>query len=716
MNLHPQDTTAQEVGKTRSRIRGPQAAPPAERSGEEDEISFANLISTAWASKWTILGVAILITALAVFYVWHATRLYTATASLVLETQQQDLLALENALPGFSSDDEALNTEVLVLRSRSLLGQVADELSLQEDPEFNPSLRPIPIWKEWVGYNDMMNALGRSAAPPTPEKVRKTAIEILREQKLSISIVPKTFAIEIAIETQSREKSSRIANTIAQRYIEGQRTAKFTSMDDAMVWLGQRVAELKGELEAAEGKVRDYAAESTAISEERLVLETEKLKRLRDELENRRKGLEDLQNRVQELETLHAQDEFKAVSQVARDPQLAALADGLATGAADNVARSRFDALLDQRIREMRAQIQREKREINTLRDGIRVAESQVRQQSSDFVKFQQLQREAEATRLIYEYSLGRMKEISLQRGIQQADARVLDPAITPDEPSHPKPVQTVFAGGIFGALLGLLVVFMRDALRTSFQSREELEEFARLPVIGTIPEAGVRRPQGILSQIVEKPMSPVAEALRNLRTAIDLSNLDQTPQVVMLTSSVPGEGKSTVAAGLAEAAALSGKRVLLVDGDLRRRTLKNYFRIDTEIGLLAVLSDKVSLGDAVYRHDATNMDILVADEGNVTAGDMFGSQKFAAFIDEARKTYDLIVLDTPPILAVSDTRMIAQQIDALIYVVRWNSTPRRAMRAGLEVLRQSNVMVTGAVLNRIKSSGSDHYGYYGYG
>lgn len=716
MNLHAQDRTSRETAETRARVPPPQASPTA-RPVDQDEISFADLVHAAWAGKWSVLAVAAILVAAASLYIILETRLYTATASLVLKADQQNLMNFEGLMPGLSSETEAMNTELLVLRSRSLLGHVVDEMSLQEDPEFNPRLRPVPGWKEWTGYHRLLDILGLAAAPDRPpEKIREIAIEILREHKLSVVIVPKTFAVDIAVESQDREKSAKIANTIAERYLEAQREAKFTAMDDAMVWLARRVAELKEELETAEEKVRDYAADAAVTTEERLFLNTEKLKRMRDELASQRTAAEDLRARIANLESLYVQGDFETLGEIAEVPQLQALARSLTGAAADSATRSRFEAAFERWLEQLRADVRRTERQIDSLVRGVDAVEADLRSQSVDFVRFQQLQREAEATRLIYEHSLARMKEISIQQGIQQADARVLDPAKIPDEPSHPKTIQTLLASGVFGSLLGLLVVFMRNALRTTLQSPEELEDLTGLPAIGIIPDGRARRPGALLAQIVEKPAAPFAEALRNLRTAIHLSDLDAPPQVVLVTSSVPGEGKSTVAAGLALVAAMSGNKVLLIDGDLRRRTLKEYFGIAGNLGILAVLAGKAPIEQAILHHDTTQLDILIADEGNVAAGEIFESRRFFDFIKDLRKKYDIIVMDSPPILAVSDTRVIAQQMDSVVYVVRWNSTPRRVLRAGLDRLRQVNIGVTGMVLNRVKTHRSEGYGYYGYG
>jgi capsular exopolysaccharide synthesis family protein len=234
--------------------------------------------------------------------------------------------------------------------------------------------------------------------------------------------------------------------------------------------------------------------------------------------------------------------------------------------------------------------------------------------------------------------------------------------------------------------------------------------------VIGIIPGDRVHRPGTLLDSIISKPASRLAESVRNLRTTIQLSNVDSAPQVVVITSSVPDEGKSILASALAATTAMSGKKVLLVDADLRRRILREYFRVLPNSGLVSFLSGSTSFDETVYRDERIGLDILIADDGKVTPVDLFQSKQFEIFLAMARKRYDLIVLDTPPVLAVPDARVLSQYADAVVYVVRWNSTTRRMIQSGLALLRQVNVRVIGLALTRIDAERMDLYGYYGYG
>jgi capsular exopolysaccharide synthesis family protein len=233
---------------------------------------------------------------------------------------------------------------------------------------------------------------------------------------------------------------------------------------------------------------------------------------------------------------------------------------------------------------------------------------------------------------------------------------------------------------------------------------------------MGVIPAPASIRKNSLLEHIIEKPASGIAEAVRNLRTTVQLSNMDLAPQVIMVTSSVPDEGKTSIATTLALTSIMLGKRVLLIDGDLRCGKIKEQFKIESEDGLITLLSGEASFDEIVYHDDRTELDVLIGEESKAVAVDVFASKRYEAFINEMRKKYHFIVIDTPPVLAVPDARVIAQSVDSIIYVVRWNSTKRRMIQAGLNLLHDVNAAVVGVALSRVDLKRMTRDGYYGYG
>ena len=333
-------------------------------------------------------------------------------------------------------------------------------------------------------------------------------------------------------------------------------------------------------------------------------------------------------------------------------------------------------------------------------------------------MELQSLQREVDQSGALFEYFQTRLRETAVQLGIQQADARLLSRAVTPRlaGPNRPRILALALLAGLLAA--GLVVV-LREVLQTGLRSAEELERITGLTVMGQLPMVRVRSRMALLDYLSAKPTSRLAEAFRDLRTSVMLSNLDRPPKVILSTSSVPGEGKTTQSMALAQnLGALDGKSVLLVECDIRRRTFSKRLDFGDEFGLLAVLSGAAELGDVVQRdpEHLPGVDVLVGDRGKANPVDVFSSAAFARFLQDMRGRYDAVILDAPPVLAVPDARVIAQESDAVLYAVKWNATPRSAVREGLRLLATVNVRVAGLVLTQIDVKGMERYGYGGYG
>ena len=329
----------------------------------------------------------------------------------------------------------------------------------------------------------------------------------------------------------------------------------------------------------------------------------------------------------------------------------------------------------------------------------------------------QDLVRAVESTKLLYESFLQRLKETNVQIGLQQADSRLLSEAV-PRGAVSPRKSRILVLSAILGALVGVGLVLLREMQFASFRTTDELREHSGQTVLGSIPviPGGSRRDS--LGYLRAKPASVVAEAVRNLRTSVLLSNLDAPPQVIMITSSVAGEGKTTVALALAQNMAGLGKRVLLIEGDIRRRIFAEYFNVTAGVSLLDAMSDPATLdGPALHQPDV-GVDLLVATKAHINAADLFSSEKFSTLIAELRQRYDFILIDTPPVLAVPDARVIAPLADCVLYIVHWNLTTRTQLRQGLEMFSSVGLKVAGLVLSKIDAKQMKRYGYggqYGY-
>lgn len=686
------------------------------RADNDDEIDLLALSASIWRGKWIIA----LITALAILfgglYAYAiAVPLYTAKSVVLLETKQNQIANLESVVTGLSGDSSEVNSEVEILRSRILLGRVAERLDLQNDPEFNSNLREPGLLdtvkssvasaiKTLIGQEQPVQTL---SPEQQAQKLRDNLVSTLLD-KMQVSNVRQSLVLEILVETTDPQKSALIADAIAEEYTASQRDVKFDATEQASEWLSARVAELKLELEDAEQDVARFNSSTRLVSAEALEGLERQLKDMRDRIVDNKETQSAL---VTELETLNSADTPEEKVAAADDRLLSQLAESLD---GSERARAAFDARFATLVSDLQANLIRVERQLSSLMRSAATLEEQITQQTADLIQLRQLRREAEATRLLYEHFLTRLGETSVQRGIQQADSRLISSAVVPNNPSFPRKSLILALSGILGVMLGAALVLVREMRNNTFKTATDLETIGSGAVLGQIPAMPIKQRNEVLSYVNDKPTSAAAEAVRNLRTSVTMSNLDNPPQTIAVTSCLPAEGKTTVSVMLAHNFAAIGKSVLLMEGDVRRRTLNEYFDVSEKRGLVSVLGGFAKLEDLVVHSKELGGDVLLTEESRVNAADLFSSDKFSAFMEMAKTRYDVVIIDTPPVLVVPDARIIAQHVDAVLFNVKWDSTSQPQVHEALRLFHNSAQRITGFILNGISARGMKSYGYGG--
>lgn len=671
-----------------------------------EEIDLGQLLGTLWRGKlWIAIAMAVALLIGGYYAFVSAVPTYTSSATVALESRQDQVVDIESVVTGLGGDQSTINTEVEVLRSRGLLEQVVERLDLTNDPEFNAALRE----RSMFSLGALLSVLRSGSDEEVSERrVLDSVIDEL-SSKVSISNIRNSYVFRITVTMEAPRKSALIANTVAEAYIRDQISVKFEKTAQATEWLSDQVSTLRLDLENAETELKSFSSSTDLISPEGLFALNRQLKDLRDRKSNLTEAIAAQKAAVVNLETVEGlSPEEKA--QRANDPSLARLAEDIQNGVegAAETFETQYAVLLtraQQEVLRLEAQFEAVDTSIVELTERIET-------QSSELVRLQQLEREAQANGLIYEAFLSRLKETTVQQGIQQADSRVLSQAVVPLSPSAPKKPMILALSLILGAMIGGAAVLIREMSQNTYRVAEALERNTGLTVIGQIPTIPSRNRANVLQYLTDKPNSAAAEAVRNLRTSLLLANIDMPPRVIMSTSSIPGEGKTTQSISLAQNLSGLGKKVLLVEGDIRRRVFSEYFDIHDKPGFLSVLAGEASLQSAVTFNEQLQADILLGETSKVNAADLFSSDTFAQFLGTLRDAYDYVIIDTPPVLAVPDARVIGQHVDAILYTVKWDSTTHRQVNDGLKSLANVNLKVTGLVLSQIDQRGMKRYGY----
>jgi len=678
------------------------------RTEDDDEIDLLALVRTVWRAKWLILFFASISTALGYYYVSEvATPTFVAETSVALESEQNQIIDLESIISGIGTDQSTMNTEVEVLRSRELIISLVEAMNLTTDPYFNGTLvEPSPY--SIAGLRQSI--LGTpNATPLSDQQIRDRVVDRVLSS-LSVSNLRQSFVFRIRFETDSPSKSAQMADTLAELYIAAQLTAKFDATESAIGFLTDRAARLQEDLEVAENAVKDFATNNDLVTRETLALKNRQLSELRERQAATLEQVENLQLRIARLETALSSSDPVAFLIDLDEPELIALARRIGTA---GYGEDDFVSSLSNAIGQLRIELERERNQTAILDASAERLRVDIETESNNLLTFEQLQRETEANRLLYEYFLSRLKEAAVQQGIQQPDARILSRATMPRGQASPRTSMVLAMSFILGAMLGAAIALFRELANNSVRTAEELETVTGKVVSGQIPRAKLRRRKDLLDYLSKKPNSPFSEAIRNLRTSILLSNVDEPPKVIMLTSSVPNEGKTTIALSLSENLCKIGKKVLLIEADIRRRTFNQYFDVNVETSLVESVtaggSGAIAVSDSM---SVKGLDMVFGGKTAINAADFFSSDKFESYIERARAQYDYVIIDTPPVLVVPDARIIGRHSDAIVYCVHWDKTPKAQPVNGIRSLEGINLKVHSLILSQIDPAGMKRYGY----
>lgn len=730
------------------------ASDPASGGKDPDIISIGALLATVWRRKWVVVVIMLMCLGTAFVALKKMTPKYTSTTQIMLNTRDKTVIDFQSVVSGLPADANQVEGEIAVITSNQLLERVIENLRLDLDPEYNAKLRPEPFVKAWIESSkewvrsqlpaDVQLALGLEETP----EITDPEIETEQERQevrgalakaLSVNQVGLSVVIAISVTAEDARKAALIANTVSDQYLIDQLEAKFEETRRATAWLNERVSHLRSAVELAEGTVEDYKAELTEGEGQAIEITTQQLGELNTELIAARAQRAEAAARYEQVRRRVENGGFGAAAQIVSSPLILELRQQLA-----EVGRRRADLStrygdrhprminIRAEIGDINGAISQEVRKIveglrndlevadareQTLKDSLSDLEDKAATQSKGSVRLRQLEREAEASRLIYETFLTRFKETSEQESLQEADARIISKAVPARQPSEPKKGLLLGLAGAAGMAIGLGLVFVLEVLNNTFRTPAEVEDVTNTTVLASLPVLGRRRRRShVLQHIADRPNSALAEAVRNLRTSLFLTNIDQPPQTIMATSSLPGEGKSTTCILLAYMSAQVGKTSIIVDCDIRRPTLHDTFKIADQPDIISVLDGSATLDEVIWKDPESGLSVLPAIRPAPQAADILSSKRFAWMVEELRKRYDLVLLDTPPVLLVSDAGVVGKFADTVIYMVRWDHTRRDTTLSGIKQLRDFGLRLSGTVLTQVEPNKASRYSYSGYG
>jgi capsular exopolysaccharide synthesis family protein len=718
---------------------------PVERLMNEEVIDLRQYWRTLMRYKWGILGFAVIITILAVLLVFSMKPVYRATATLLIESQQANVVSIEEVYGLDKGNNEYLLTQFEIIKSRRLSEKVVNKLSLQTHPEFNQEPLFSFNWREMLPF-ELPSA--NSNAVVSEEAAERAVLNRFIDgfsQRLTISPIRKTQLVTITFEASDPKLAADVANAIGQAYIEGNLEAKLEVTMQASSWLSERLGGLKADVNAAEKRLQDFLdAENlvgekggTTIANKELELISSKhieAKRDRLNLESHYRQIQAANGSIRKYELVPGvlQDrtvqEFKrklldvelkrselAKRYGAKHPSMQAVQSEL-----DN-ARSSLNSQIRSVINGIKSDYTAALASEKSLEDALAKTRVGLQDLGRKEYKRKELENEAESKRAVYDTFLQRFNETNATGDLNSANARVIDPAVIPAQPAKPKKKLIVIAVFISSLMFGVVFAFLLEALNNTIQTARDVESKLSATLLGVLPllKQDKKNPHPSYREFLESNHSSFAESVRTIRTGIVLSALDNPHKVLAVTSTMPDEGKTSVAINMAFALGQMEK-VLLIGADMRRPAFNKALGIDKHaIGLSNFVAGTAKLEDCIQHLDEGGIDVLPAGTIPPNPLELLSSQRFSKALRVLEGQYDRIVIDTAPSQSVSDAMVISPLVGGMIYVVKADSTTYQQAKAGIKRLKDVNAPLIGVVLNQVNTKkaakyyGGDYGGYY---
>ena len=688
--------------------------------------------------RWTIAATVIVVVTLATIVTLRTTPIYEAVGRIAVGHENNDVLGFKSTGESFVSDDDydytvALDTQMKILQSDAIALATAKALQLDKSPQFSsPS----------SNANDPL-------AAPSVDPRQEAAMMGFIQGGLKLTVVPKTRIIEIRFSNPDPQLAAKVVNTLVNVYVEQNFKTKFESAMQTSDWLSKQLSDLQLKVETSQEKLVEYQKEHGILGiDEKQNIVTSKLDELNRDLT------------AAEADRIQKESRYRLTQ--SGNPELIANVD---SNALLPVLRKQEAELRNQiaqaevqlgpahpRILELNSQLKQvqssERQEVDKLAGRIKtdyLAASQreamlttaldsqkqaANKLNENAIEYSLLKRDVETNRQLYEGLLQKLKEASVSAGLKSSNIRVVDVARTPLAPARPDKRRNILMATVMGLLGGVVLAFLLEAVDTTVRTPEQAQALSNLPALGIIPASQtlLSRSQRSLSsksglrETVElvtyrRPKSDISESYRALRTAILLSASGAPPRVILVTSALPQEGKTTTSINTAVTLAQKGARVLLVDADLRRPSIHKVFDIKPKVGLSTVLTGVSPLELSItHVPQLPNLYLLPAGPPPPHPAELLGSNLMKQLILQWRQEYDHVIFDTPPALSVTDSILLSVDMDAVVLVIRSGNTTKAALRRTRELLGQVNARVLGVVVNAVDVDSPDYYNYYYYG
>jgi len=724
------------------------AEPPAQEHGPH----LWDYIWLIWRRRWLVALAFIFCAGLATIVSLRTPPIYEAVAKLRIEPETPKILGFNDLAVAEVNDWKVsfIETQRQIIQNRTLAKEVVEQLNLfaaKGDNEAGSKTTPS-LFSGFAAYLKSFRSAPKSALPQ--DRAEEEAADMRSRidaflDGLTVTPVRETQIVEVRFLSDSRKTCAGAANALCEAFIRYNYKSKLDAFGPAQEWIKQKVEEIKGKLEQSEEALykfaggKDILPTTEAKDGSPKQPEVAQLEETGLKLAEAERQLFEKEFQLRSLETSTSPGAFLlaeprvqklleslAELQVRYDQTQQQLGPAMGEMKGLAAAKNRLESQLVEERQRALEHAGLEQKQAKSTFDFLKSSYEKQRKNITDmqqrFIQYNILKREADVYRELYNSLLQRGKEIGVSSGLKAGNVSIIEPAEPPAGAKYPNKKRNVLLGGFLGLLLGVGLAFFLDYMDTTIQGPDDVERVAQLAALGFVPhlDPGRRRTEPVLPvELIthERPKSAFAENIRYLRTSVLYSLPGRSPKTLLVTSSLPGEGKTTVAINLAIAFAQRGQRVLLVDADLKRPAVHKFFEVDRNKGLTEILTGKLN-GECISASHIPNLFLLPSGSKAPNPVDLLDSDVMRDLLASLADTYDHIIIDSAPMIDMADTSVLVPYVDGVMLVVRPGKTPRAALRRIKEKLTGLQGRVLGVVLNNPrKRPGGRPYGYgYGYG
>ena len=689
--------------------------------------------------RWVIVLLTLLVGAVTTLVVYSMTPVYRSTATLYIEPSKEKVVSIEEVYGGISGNREHIQTQLEILKSRELATKLVDRLKLTTDPAFDPRQKP-PEFSFLNFWRALIPAGWLPAQAPMSEDAVRSAVIHSVESDLDVQLVRLSFLIKVSFESTDRNLAAKMANTMADIYIESDLESRLQMTQKASSWLAERIKGLRANLDASARALQEFRDKEGIIDAKGVALG------ISSQLTTETTAMVAAHQKVAELENSYRQVQavlkgqsrakLDSIPAVLRSPsviplktaeaeaerKLAELSNRyganhpkiIAAKSDLRVARENTHKVVDSVVASITREYEVAKATEDTMQASLNRSKAEIQDMSRKEFQLASLQRDVQTNQQLYDLFVNRAKETGATSDLQSAIARVVDPATVPMTPVKPRKALIISISLFIGLMLGVVLALLLEYLDNTVRSGEDVANKLDVPMLGILPWVPGKYADFELQRGFLKNFNPAfSEAVRTLRTGILMSALDHPHKVVLVTSSVPEEGKTSVSMNLAFAMA-QVKRTCLIDADMRRPSIHKVLGGEPNMpGLSNLVADTEPAAKCVYEHES-GMFYIPSGPVPPNPSELLSSKRFTEVLAKLESMFDVIVIDSPPVQLVSDATILAGVANALVFVVRADSTPYQVAKGALDQLKKGKAQLLGVVLNRLDVEKSERY--YGYG